>query len=47
VPVAAPEWGLAATEIYFHAEDVRALTARLGAAGARPLSPLSLRDWGD
>jgi catechol 2,3-dioxygenase-like lactoylglutathione lyase family enzyme len=47
VPFAAPEGDLAATEIYFHTEDVHALIARLEAAGARPLSPLTPRGWGD
>lgn len=47
VPFAAAEGELAATEIYFHTEDLHALIARLESAGARPLSPLALRDWGD
>lgn len=46
-PAAVPQGSLAATEIYFHAEDVHALIARLEAAGARPLSPLAVRDWND
>ena len=36
-----------ATEIYVRVDDVQPLIERLGAAGARPLSPLAPRDWGD
>jgi predicted enzyme related to lactoylglutathione lyase len=37
----------AATELYFHTEELTATLARLEQAGARLLSPLSLRPWGD
>ncbi|MFQ5653542.1 MAG: flavin reductase [Planctomycetota bacterium] len=47
LPEAVPPGGLAATELYFHCDDVAAAAARLEGAGARKLSDLALRDWGD
>jgi predicted enzyme related to lactoylglutathione lyase len=47
VPVQAPAAGITATELYFHVEDIEAAIERLRAAGARELSPLAPRDWGD
>lgn len=47
VPLAVPEGGLTATEIYFQANDAPMLIRRLEEAGARMLSPFMLRDWGD
>ncbi len=35
------------TELYFHVEDLQAAIDRLTGAGARCLSPLAARDWGD
>lgn len=35
------------TEIYLHAEDLTGAIARVEATGAKRLSPLSRRDWGD
>ena len=43
----APEDHTAATELYFHADDPAPLMERLGRAGARLLSPLGPRPWGD
>jgi len=47
VPAPIAAGALAPTELYFYADDVPAAMARLVAAGARELSPLSLRPWGD
>jgi len=47
LPVRTPPGELAPTELYFHTENVEAAIARLEDAGARPLSPLAPRDWGD
>ena len=38
---------LAPTELYFHIADPQLAIARLRKAGARELSPLAPRDWGD
>jgi predicted enzyme related to lactoylglutathione lyase len=43
----AAEGQTASTELYFYAEDVSDLCSRLEAAGARILSPLAARTWGD
>lgn len=42
-----PARGITRTEIYLHCGDLEAAIARATAAGARPLSPLAPRDWGD
>lgn len=47
LPELLPSGALAATELYFHVDDPRAYAERLAAAGARVLSPLALRPWGD
>lgn len=47
VPAEVLEGELAGTEIYFHVEDIHRAVARVEAAGARKLSPLAERDWGD
>jgi catechol 2,3-dioxygenase-like lactoylglutathione lyase family enzyme len=47
VPQLVPAGALAATELYLYPDDVDSALARLGAAGARELSPLARRDWGD
>ncbi|MBI3205356.1 MAG: VOC family protein [Myxococcales bacterium] len=47
VPARIADGALAPTELYFYADDVPAAIARLSAAGARELSALSLRPWGD
>lgn len=46
-PAKIPEGELAPTELYFYADDLGASIARLTGAGARELSALSLRPWGD
>ena len=38
---------LAATELYFHTDDIARAIERIRAAGARELSALARRDWGD
>jgi len=47
VPIAVPAGQLAGAELYFYPADLTAAIVRLEAAGARALSPLSARDWGD
>jgi len=47
VPFRVPSGELAPTELYFHPEDLPAAIARAAAAGAKALSPLARRDWGD
>ncbi|MHC4223545.1 MAG: VOC family protein [Planctomycetota bacterium] len=38
---------LAPTELYFHCDDLAAALERIHEAGARVLSSLARRDWGD
>ena len=47
VPAPTPPGELAPTELYFHADDLEAAIERLRRAGARELSALAPRDWGD
>jgi predicted enzyme related to lactoylglutathione lyase len=47
VPAELPEGALSSTEIYFHCADLPEAIARIEAAGARLLSPLAPRGWGD
>lgn len=47
LPVRVPSGGLSPTELYFHVDDMAQALDGLRHAGARELSPLSLRDWGD
>jgi catechol 2,3-dioxygenase-like lactoylglutathione lyase family enzyme len=47
VPIRVPDGELAPAEIYLHAPDVAGAIARLRALGARELSPLARRPWGD
>jgi len=42
-----PPGMLASTELYLYPDDLEAGIDRLIAAGARPLSSIALRDWGD
>ena len=46
-PFRVPEGALAPTELYFYADDLEAALHRLIEAGAKCLSPLAARDWGD
>ena len=46
-PHGIPAGSIAATELYVYPDDLDATAARLVAAGARPLSALAPRDWGD
>ncbi|MFT3914451.1 MAG: VOC family protein [Anaeromyxobacteraceae bacterium] len=46
-PAATPAGELAPTELYLYPEDLAATLARVQAAGARTLTPLARRDWGD
>jgi len=47
VPAKIADGELAPTELYFHTADLDAAIPRLQAAGARTLSPLAPRPWGD
>ena len=47
LPYGIPAGFVAPTELYLYPDDLAATAARLVAAGARPLSPLAERDWGD
>ena len=47
VPAHILDGELASTEIYLHVDDIQAAIDRLTRAGARALSPLTPRDWGD
>jgi len=47
MPVAVPAGAITGTELYFHVEDVDDAVKRLTALGAKCLSPVMLRDWGD
>lgn len=46
-PHRTPAEALSATELYLFPNDLEAAAERLIAAGARQLSPLARRDWGD
>jgi predicted enzyme related to lactoylglutathione lyase len=46
-PVQVPPDGVAPAYLYVRVEDASAAAARLEAAGARPLSPLVDRSWGE
>lgn len=47
VPFEIPQDELAGTEIYFYVEDINESILSLSRAGAKELSALNLRDWGD
>lgn len=47
VPVRVGPEDLVPTELYLHATDLEAAIARVEGAGARTLSALAPRDWGD
>ena len=47
VPAKIPAGELAPCELYFFTDDLDAALARVKTAGARELSPLSVRPWGD
>jgi catechol 2,3-dioxygenase-like lactoylglutathione lyase family enzyme len=46
-PAATPLGAISGTEVYFYVDDLAAAVARLQAAGAKLLSPVAKRDWGD
>jgi lactoylglutathione lyase len=46
-PMVVPEGAISGAEIYLHCDDLAAAIERIRAAGARELSPLAPRDWGD
>jgi len=46
-PSATPVGAVGGTELYLFPDDLEATLDRLVAAGARPLSPLAPRAWGD
>lgn len=47
LPAAAPPGAISGCELYLHCDDLPATLARLAGLGARVLSPLAARDWGD
>ena len=47
VPVKTPGGEISATEIYFYVDELSSAIERLKNAGARELSPLAERSWGD
>lgn len=47
VPEQIPSGQLAPTELYFYVEEMETAIRQLTQAGARALSPLQRRDWGD
>jgi predicted enzyme related to lactoylglutathione lyase len=47
LPVAPAPGSLTATELYLYPADLEPALARIEEAGARLLSPLTPRDWGD
>ena len=46
-PAKIPSEEFAPTELYFYTDDLHAAIERIKDAGARELSPLKQRDWGD
>ncbi len=47
LPHVVPAGAIAPTELYFYADDPEAVLKKAIKAGARLLSPLHARDWGD
>ena len=47
MPAPIGEGEIGPTELYFHVDDVAAASSCLLRAGARVLSPMAARDWGD
>jgi len=47
MPAVVPEGELAGTELYFVSDELEGAIVRLETAGARRLSPLQARGWGD
>ncbi len=47
MPVLVPENCISSTELYFHVDDLEGIIKKLEKAGARMLSELAPRDWGD
>ncbi len=47
MPVFATENSTSSTELYFHVDDIEEVIRKLEKAGARVLSELKPRDWGD
>ncbi len=47
VPARIGDGELTPTELYFYVDDLPAACARVARTGARELSPVSVRDWGD
>jgi predicted enzyme related to lactoylglutathione lyase len=47
VPAALTDGTVSSSYLYVHVDDVDAAVERLEAAGARPLSPLLERSWGE
>ena len=47
LPSVSPKGAISATELYFQCDDAAEAATRLETAGARLLSPLGSRPWGD
>jgi predicted enzyme related to lactoylglutathione lyase len=47
MPTAVPNGEIGGTEIYLHSDDLHTTIERVEVAGARKLSELAPRDWGD
>lgn len=47
LPARIPAGELAPTELYFHCDDLLTALERFQSLGARQLSPLAPREWGD
>jgi len=47
LPDQTPAGSISSTELYFYADQPHETLASLRGAGARELSPWSIRDWGD
>ncbi len=46
-PTMVPDGSITSTEFYFHTQDLESIILRLETHGARILSPLAKRTWGD
>ena len=46
-PIMVPDGSITATEFYFHTQNLEEVIQRLETHGARTLSPLAERSWGD
>ena len=47
LPISVPKGQIAPTELYLQCDDLEEVIERMNEAGAKQLSPISVRDWGD